>query len=181
MEAEKPHKDIYKFYGNISYRAANDTAKVPVSIDNVAWMNSVLATGHIVGCAIYTGTDTRSVLNTVKSKMKFATIDYELDRICIVLCIMTVCLSILMTVLSGTGVWHIYLIKFFFLLTHIIPVGLRVNLDVEKITNSYFIGKDKKIPGIIVRTTTIPEELGRIRYLLTDKTGTLTKNGTLQG
>ncbi|CAG2182560.1 unnamed protein product, partial [Oppiella nova] len=33
-----------------------------------------------------------------------------------------------------------------------------------------------EIPGILVRNSTIPEDLGRIAYLLTDKTGTLTKN-----
>lgn len=33
-----------------------------------------------------------------------------------------------------------------------------------------------EIAGTLARTTTIPEDLGRIAYLLTDKTGTLTKN-----
>jgi phospholipid-translocating ATPase len=36
---------------------------------------------------------------------------------------------------------------------------------------------DNDIPGTIVRTSTIPEELGRMEYIFTDKTGTITKNG----
>lgn len=46
---------------------------------------------------------------------------------------------------------------------------------------SWMIIHDKDIPGTVVRSSTIPEELGRIGYLLSDKTGTLTENEMVRG
>ena len=56
------------------------------------------------------------------------------------------------------------------------PRSLRVSLDMGKVVYSWMISRDSEMPGTTVRSSTIPEELGRVAYLLTDKTGTLTQN-----
>lgn len=77
------------------------------------------------------------------------------------------------------GLWYIYVFRFLILFSSIIPISLRVNLDMGKTVYARQIEHDDEIQGTIVRTSTLPEELGRIEYLLSDKTGTLTQNGKI--
>ena len=41
-----------------------------LNIENTAWSNTVVASGTAIGAVIYTGSETRSVMNTSKAGMK---------------------------------------------------------------------------------------------------------------
>ena len=119
-------------------------------------------------------------MNTSTPRQKVGLLDEEVNKFTIALAISMVGIAFAVLAAGGfAGSWDEQLIKFFrivLLLCSIIPISMRINLDFAKIWYSYCIQNDEKIPGAIARTSQIPEELGRIQYLLSDKTGTLTKN-----
>lgn len=172
IHAEPPSLNIQEFTGVLSWRQDE-----PLTVDNILWSGTVLATGEAICCVVYTGSDTRIVMNTNKPRSKAGLLDLEINTLVKVLFIGLVFLSILMLILKGfTGHWFRHLIRFFLLFSYMIPISLCVNLELAKLAYSWFIQRDKEIPGTLVRSSTIPEELGRVGYLLTDKTGTLTQN-----
>ena len=172
--AEKPQKDIHSFIGK--FTTIEDTEE-SLSIENTIWSNTVVASGTAIGLVIYTGPECRATMNNSKPTSKMGLIDLELNDLTKILFLATVALSVLMIGLKGfDGPWYLYLFRFILLFSYLIPISLRVNLDMGKIFYSWHIQKDNEIPGTVARSTTIPEELGRISYLLSDKTGTLTQN-----
>lgn len=103
--------------------------------------------------------------------------DIEINFLSKILFVLMLILSLSIVFLNGFhGDWLMFYFRIVLLLSSIIPISLRVNLDLAKMWYSYCINRDEQIPGSVARNSTIPEELGRVQFLISDKTGTLTQN-----
>uniref|UniRef100_A0A8C5BCM8 Phospholipid-transporting ATPase n=1 Tax=Gadus morhua TaxID=8049 RepID=A0A8C5BCM8_GADMO len=175
--AEEPNIDIHTFNGTFTREDGDPPVNESLSIENTLWASTVIASGSIVGVVIYTGKELRGVMNTSNPKNKMGLFDLEVNCLTKILFGALVVVSLVMVALQHfAGRWYLQIFRFLLLFSNIVPISLRVNLDLGKMVFSWMINRDSKIPGTVVRASTIPEELGRISYLLTDKTGTLTQN-----
>ena len=77
-------------------------------------------------------------------------LDEELNGITKVLFLTTIAIDFVMIVLKGfDGPWYIYMFRFVLLFSYLIPISLRVNLDMGKIFYSWQIQRDKSIAGTV--------------------------------
>ena len=174
---EPPSKFIYNFEGLLVIKNEGNVIKEALGLENTMWASTVVASQKIIGIVIYTGNETRARMNSSTPKIKIGILDQELNMVTFYLFCIMLFVAMLLTTLKGLySKMFFTFFKFIVLFCAIIPIALRVNLVISKSFFSFVINRDKSIPETIARNSTIPEELGRISYVFSDKTGTLTKN-----
>ena len=169
-----PTNKIYEFRGNVTL--PNQASKA-LRLQNTAWSSTTVAAGDFYGLVTYVGSDTRIQMNANKARIKFPICDFEINDISKFLFMFCLSASFLLSALKGfKGHWIVDWVIFLVLLCCIIPQSLRTNLDLIKLIYAYRINNDHDIEGTVCRNSQMTEDLGRINFLLSDKTGTLTQN-----
>lgn len=166
-----------------SFRGVFDTGKKeqrqPLGVCNTLWANMTLASGDAYLLATYVGKETRTALGSRGASTKFGRTDEELNTLFKAIFLILVGIAALIFLIGQNYVtWRslVEVVRIFTILSTLLPFMLKLNVDFAKMFYSRQIERDAAIEGTAVRNQQIPEELGRIEYLLSDKTGTLTKN-----
>lgn len=204
IQCPGPDADLMRFDANLRlFPPFVDNDFCPLTASNILLQSCILRnTEWACGVAVYTGNETKVGMSKGLPEPKLTSIDSMIDKL--TAAIFAFQLVVVLILGIAGNVWRAYEshkmwflkypkfspwfdflvipLRFELLCSIMIPISIKVSLDLMKGLYAKFINWDlhmydeKTDTPAAVSNTGISEDLGQVEFILTDKTGTLTEN-----
>ncbi|KAJ8514613.1 hypothetical protein ONZ45_g7879 [Pleurotus djamor] len=210
LDSEPPHQNLYVYHGVLRFSDPStpnmEQKQEPVTINELVLRGcSLRNTQWVIGLVVFTGADTKIMMNGGDTPSKRSKIEKETNFNVVVNFILLICMCLIAGICAGieedrdgtsadffevgsqptnsTAINSmITFVSCLIAFQNIVPISLYISVEIVKTIQAYFISQDIDMyyrpldTACVPKTWNISDDLGQIEYIFSDKTGTLTQN-----